>query len=86
MHFAVKHQALLSFRLLCDMGVEIDRQNKRGNTPLHKAVKTGSVFLAKKLLSLGANPETQNSQMMTPKRLAKKKGGEMSGVFEHAGV
>lgn len=58
-------EAILAVRKL-----DIDTQDKYGNTPLHYAVKCGSLEMVKLLVEAGADIKTRNQANMTPLHIA----------------
>lgn len=57
-------------RQLLDAGLETERVNRGGNTPLHMACLGGSFEAVQLLIERGANPEARNLKQETPHALA----------------
>lgn len=51
-------------------GRSVDRRDERGETPLYKAVRSGSLREVKRLLRNGADPEIADEKGMTPLHVA----------------
>lgn len=57
-------------RQLLDAGLETERVNGGGNTPLHMACLGGALEAVQLLIERGANPEARNLKQETPLALA----------------
>ncbi|KAI8329323.1 ankyrin repeat-containing domain protein [Chlamydoabsidia padenii] len=76
LHYAAQHGSLACLELLIEVsGVEIDRKNKGGTTPLHYAVTLQddigvALEMVNVLLDAGANPRIQNANKQSALSLA----------------
>ena len=52
----------------------INQKNKRGNTPLHIAVRKGYVAISELLLESGANKDYKNKKGQTVLEIARENG------------
>lgn len=60
----------------------INEKDRKGNTPLHYAVKGGNIKLAKKLILFGADKSIRNNEYFSSKDLAKKSpNSSMKNLF-----
>ncbi|HEY1493910.1 MAG TPA: ankyrin repeat domain-containing protein, partial [Candidatus Solibacter sp.] len=57
-------------RLLLEGGAAVNRQDREGDTALHKAMRSGHTDAIPVLLEFGADPEIRNSDGMRPIDLA----------------
>jgi ankyrin repeat protein len=53
-------------RMLIDAGANVNVQNKRGRTPLHRAASDGSVEIARMLIDAGARKDIPNEDGKFP--------------------
>mmetsp|Transcript_37347 Transcript_37347/g.58844 ORF Transcript_37347/g.58844 Transcript_37347/m.58844 type:complete len:348 (-) Transcript_37347:59-1102(-) len=73
-HIAACFQVTDTLRILVDSGsVNLESQNKDGNTALHKAAYGGCVDCVMYLTSKGADSKAQNNKYEIPAALARKK-------------
>jgi ankyrin repeat protein len=56
----VKSNSIKTVMLLKQFPALINRQNKKGNTPLHEAVASNNYRFVKLLMNAGANPVVLN--------------------------
>ena len=56
------------------LGVQVNTQDRFGNTPLHEAAKNGNKLLVEQLLEKGANPFTHDVNRITAWMLAERNG------------
>uniref|UniRef100_A0ABD2VUY7 Uncharacterized protein n=1 Tax=Trichogramma kaykai TaxID=54128 RepID=A0ABD2VUY7_9HYME len=74
---AVRVHLLMKFLRISDhmqQTLQLDAQDKMGNTPLHLAVRDGCFVMIEPLLRRGANPNLTNQEGMTPLHIICKKG------------
>ncbi|CAB0030955.1 unnamed protein product [Trichogramma brassicae] len=74
---AVRDHLLMTFLRICDhmqQTLQLDAQDKLGNTPLHLAVLDGCLVMIEPLLRRGANPNLTNQEGTTPLHIICKKG------------
>jgi len=80
-HFAACFKSTDVLRVLVDSStVELDVQNKDGDTALHKAAYSGCVDVVMYLTSKGADTKAQNNKFEIPAALARKRNHK--GVLE----
>ena len=71
---------------LLNLGVNVNSQDKDGNTPLHFAIKKSQIRLIKKLIQRGADPNiANNKRKKTPLMLAKN-NPEIMEIFRKKGI
>lgn len=64
----------VGIKLLLEAGAKVDAVDQAGDTPLHEAVRLGSLRGAAALLAGGAKATVKNRQGETPRALAKQRG------------
>lgn len=67
--------------LLSSSGIDIDAQDNKGDTALHKAVKRGSYDVVRKLVQKGADKSITNTYLQTPLDVASQKKDEEIADF-----
>jgi len=70
--------------ILLERGVNLNTQNKCGETPLHCAVKTGYTPLVTTLVNRGADIEIQNLEYITPYDIAIANFPEIAEYLAHS--
>ena len=59
-------------RLLSSHGADLDTQDRKGRTPLHRATYEGRAAAAEALLEMGADPAVLNKSGRTAFEIARK--------------
>lgn len=70
LHIAIENENMEIIKLLVEKGVDINFQDRKGNTALHELCKLGNLEIIKFLLDNGAYVNVQNSVGMTPLHLS----------------
>lgn len=84
LHIAAEYDRMAIMRWLILEGVDIERANERGETPLHVAAKEGNKRCVSMLLSFDANTTARDQKNYTPAGLAYKYNYVKLGKwFEH---
>jgi ankyrin repeat protein len=66
----MKNSIMLSFSILCNLNIAMEKEKDRPNTPLHNAILDKDINTVRSLLAKEANPNKQNSKGETPLHLA----------------
>lgn len=71
LHMAARRDSVHVAASLLDRGADIEARDKRGDTPLRRAVNCNQTAVAALLLSRGADPHAKGSRNLTPLRAAR---------------
>ena len=71
---------------LLNLGVNVNSQDKDGNTPLHFAIKKSQIRLIKKLIQRGADPNIPNNKRKKTPLMLAKNNPEIMEIFRKKGI
>lgn len=66
LHFAARARSVMSVRLLCQLGADVNQMDKSGKTPLVYATESAALDVLETLLQFGALPCANDCTGKTP--------------------